>query len=351
MDMRKTVLVTGGAGYIGSHTLIKLLQYDYFPVVLDNFSNSTPEALVRVKEIAKKSFDAVEGDVRDQQLLTSIFEKYSRQKNPINCIIHFAAHKAVGESVSRPLKYYENNVTGTLTLLAAAKAANVKRFVFSSSATIYGKPHFLPYTEDHPVAPTNPYGWSKAMVEQILKDVCIATPEFSAIALRYFNPIGAHSSGLIGEDPKDEPNNLFPYITQVAVKTRKHLRIFGNDYETPDGTGVRDYIHIEDLAEGHVKAIQYQEEKQQTGFKAFNLGTGRGTSVLQLINAFEEATNTKVAYEFSDRRAGDLAAAWANTSAAENELNWKAKHGLADMCRDGWNWQKNNPHGYCNNNK
>ncbi|GAA4405951.1 UDP-glucose 4-epimerase [Advenella faeciporci] len=339
-------LVTGGAGYIGSHTLIEMLQAGYTPVVLDNFSNSSNKVFDRLKTITGTGIKVIHGDIRDRKLLDDIFAEHDALNTPIQGVIHFAALKAVGDSVKRPLEYYENNVAGTVTLLQAMLAAGVNRIVFSSSATVYGEPEFLPYTESHRIGATNPYGWTKVQVEQILKDTCVAHQEFSAIALRYFNPIGAHESGLIGENPRDIPNNLFPFITQVAVGRLEKLNVFGNDYDTVDGTGVRDYLHVSDLALGHVKAVNYVNESAHSGFTAINLGTGTGTSVLQMVNAFERVNNIKVPYIIQARREGDIASAWANPQLAESLLGWKTTRSIDDMCRDGWNWQSKNPEGY-----
>lgn len=344
--MSSHLLVTGGAGYIGSHTLIALVRAGYNPVVLDNFSNSSPEALARVALITGVEIECVSGDVRDRLLLDAIFAKYREEGTPIECVLHLAASKAVGESVALPLSYYDNNVAGTICLLEAMRDAGVVNFVFSSSATIYGEPLKLPFTEDHRVAPTNPYGWSKAVVEQILRDLCHSDSTFSAICLRYFNPVGAHESGLIGEDPAGEPNNLFPYITQVAIGARAWLNIFGADYPTVDGSGVRDYLHVSDLAQGHVKAIEYAGISQNRGFIATNLGTGLGTSVLEVVKAFERVNGVEIPCKWSDRRPGDVAEAWADPSMAEQLLGWKAEHGIDRMCEDGWRWQRANPTGY-----
>jgi len=333
------VLVTGGAGYIGSHTLIELLAAGHEVVCLDNFSNSSSEAVRRVERIAGRAVKLVEGDIRDTALLESVFSTQA-----IDAVIHFAALKAVGESVAQPLEYYDNNVAGTLSLLAACRRAGVRRFVFSSSATVYGVPDQLPLTEDAPIRAVNPYGATKVMVEQILRDLCVADPEFCAVALRYFNPVGAHESGLIGEDPADVPNNLFPFITQVAVGKRERLSVFGQDWPTPDGTGVRDYIHVVDLAAGHVAALDFARDR--AGFTPINLGTGRGTSVLELVSAFERATGQSVPTVFAPRRAGDIAACWADPALAHELLGWSAQRGLEAMCADGWRWQSHNPEGY-----
>lgn len=342
--MKQTLLVTGGAGYIGSHTLVELIAAGMEPVVFDNFSNSVPEALRRVERITGREIPVVRGDVRDGAALDAVFADCRAQGRPVACVLHFAALKAVGESVAFPLRYYENNVHGTAVLLEAMQRADVKRIVFSSSATVYGEPDALPYIESHRIAPTNPYGSSKAMVEQILRDVCAADPSFSAVTLRYFNPIGAHPSGLIGEDPQGDPNNLFPYITRVAVGRLAALNVFGDDYATPDGTGVRDYLHVVDLARGHVKAVEYAAGT--AGFVAVNLGTGRGTSVLELTDAFVRVTGRSVARKIGPRRPGDIAAAWADPSLARSLLGWTAVHTIDEMCADGWRWQSGNPQGY-----
>lgn len=336
--------MTGGAGYIGSHALVELISAGMQPVVLDNFSNSVPEALSRVERITGTRIPVVKGDIRDAGTLDTLFRQYADEGTPISCVLHFAALKAVGESVAQPVRYYENNVHGTLVLLEAMERAGVRRMVFSSSATVYGEPISLPYTEDHPIAPTNPYGASKAMVEQVLQDVCRADPGFCAVTLRYFNPIGAHPSGLIGEDPQGDPNNLFPYITRVAVGRLATLNVFGDDYPTVDGTGVRDYLHVVDLARGHVSAVRYASTAQ--GFVAVNLGTGRGTSVLELADAFTRVTGQAVPRKISERRPGDIAAAWADPSRARELLGWAAVHSIEDMCADGWRWQSSNPQGY-----
>ncbi len=342
--MNETLLVTGGAGYIGSHSLVELIAAGMRPVVFDNFSNSVAESLRRVERITGTSVPLIEGDVRDGAALDAVFARYAALGQPVSCVVHFAALKAVGESVSQPLRYYDNNVHGTLVLLEAMKRAGVGRIVFSSSATVYGEPVSLPYTEDHRIAPTNPYGATKAMVEQILQDLCVADPSFSAVTLRYFNPIGAHPSGLIGEDPQGDPNNLFPYITRVAVGRLPTLSVFGDDYPTVDGTGVRDYLHVVDLARGHVKAVEYAASAQ--GFVAVNLGTGRGTSVLELADAFTRTTGQAVPRRMCARRPGDIASAWADASRAQQLLGWKAVHSIEEMCADGWRWQSANPQGY-----
>jgi UDP-glucose 4-epimerase len=334
-----TVLVTGGAGYIGSHTMVELLAAGHDVVCVDNLSNSSAEAVRRVAQIAGREPAFHEVDLRDAPALRQVLESY-----PIDAVIHFAALKAVGESVARPLAYYDNNVHGTLELLAAMQRASVHRIVFSSSATVYGNPDRLPLTEEAPLRPFNPYGHSKAMVEQILRDWCAALPGASAVALRYFNPIGAHPSGTIGEDPADVPNNLFPFITQVAVGKRERLNVWGKDWDTPDGTGVRDYLHVVDLARGHVRALEAIDAL--AGFTPINLGTGSGTSVLQMVSAFEQANGVAIPYVIAPRRLGDIAACWADPARAEQLLQWRAERTLAQMCADGWRWQRQNPDGY-----
>jgi UDP-glucose 4-epimerase len=338
MVHNQTILVTGGAGYIGSHTMVELLASGFDVICLDNFSNSLQEAVKRVEKIAGKRVTLVNGDVRDREVLARVFNR------PIDGVIHFAALKSVGESVSNPVEYYDNNVGGTLALLDAMDTKGVRCFVFSSSATVYGAPDALPVTEDAPVRPVNPYGQTKAMVEQVLRDWCRARPEHSAVSLRYFNPVGAHSSGLIGEDPSDIPNNLFPYITQVAIGKRPHLNVWGNDWPTPDGTGVRDYLHVVDLARGHVAALDYA--RRNPGYVAINLGTGRGTSVLQMVAAFESATGRRVPYVVGPRREGDIAECWADAALANRLLGWTAEFNVEQACADGWRWQQNNPDGY-----
>jgi UDP-glucose 4-epimerase len=335
----QTIVVTGGAGYIGSHTMLALLAEGFDVVCVDNFCNSAPEAVRRVEMLAGRPVHRVDGDVRDPGVLERAFSVA-----PIAAVAHFAALKAVGESVARPLEYYDNNVGGTLALLGACRRAGVQRFVFSSSATVYGVPERLPLTEDAPLSATNPYGATKLMVEQILRDACVATPDMSVVALRYFNPIGAHVSGMIGEDPRDIPNNLFPFVTQVAVGRRERLSIFGGDWGTVDGTGVRDYIHVVDLARGHLMALQFSRSNR--GFVAINLGTGRGTSVLELVRAVERAAGRDIPYAIVARRAGDIAACWADVSRAQELLGWAAQLSLDQMCADGWRWQQGNPDGY-----
>jgi UDP-glucose 4-epimerase len=333
------LLVTGGAGYIGSHTAVALLEAGHEVVSLDNYSNSSPRALERVQRIAGRPLAAVEGDVRDDALLDRLFARHA-----FDGVIHFAALKAVGESVAKPLAYYENNVGGTLALLRAMQAAGVRRFVFSSSATVYGAPDSLPITEDAPIRTTNPYGATKAMVEQVLRDLAAADARWSVVSLRYFNPIGAHPSGEIGEDPNDIPNNLFPFVCQVAAGRRERLAVFGNDWPTPDGTGVRDYLHVLDLAAGHLRAFDYAQ--RQVGFTPVNLGTGRGVSVLQLVHAFEAATGRSIPFSIVGRRPGDIAACWADPSAAARLLGWRAERSIEQACADGWRWQRRNPDGY-----
>ncbi|HHV60969.1 MAG TPA: UDP-glucose 4-epimerase GalE [Clostridiaceae bacterium] len=334
-----SILVTGGAGYIGSHTCVELLNAGYEIVVIDNLSNSKEESLKRVKQITGKDFPFYKTDLLDRKALENIFEK-----EKIDSIIHFAGLKAVGESVSIPLKYYHNNITGTIILCETMKKYGVNKIVFSSSATVYGDPHTVPIKEDFPLSATNPYGRSKLIIEQILKDVYISDPSFNAILLRYFNPVGAHESGLIGEDPNGIPNNLVPYISQVAIGKLPYLKVFGNDYPTPDGTGVRDYIHVVDLAIGHLKAIE--KVSTNPGIVAYNLGTGRGYSVLEMVKAFEKASGRKIPYVITERRPGDIAACYADPTKAELELNWSAKKGTDEMCVDAWRWQSMNPNGY-----
>jgi UDP-glucose 4-epimerase len=341
--MQNNILLTGATGYIASHTWVELLNAGYSVIGIDNFSNSSPEVLHRIEKITNKNIQFIQGDICDKNFLQDIFSKYN-----INSIIHFAAHKAVGESVSQPLKYYQNNIGGLINLLDCALNINnkniVKNFVFSSSATVYGQPKSLPIKEDAELYATNPYGQTKLMSEQILNDIAKANPDFNIAILRYFNPIGAHESGLIGEAPNGVPNNIMPYITQVAVGIRKHLSIFGNDYNTKDGTGVRDYIHVVDLALGHLKALDYLQKQSKN--LSINLGTGHGYSVFELVSAFEKASNTKINYEFSPRRDGDVESCYADASLAYTLINWKTKYNLDDMCEHSWNWQKNNPDGY-----
>ena len=334
------VLVTGGAGYIGSHTCVELLERGYGVIVADNLVNSSAKSLERVQQITGKSLDFYEIDVRDRAALDRIFEKHD-----INCAIHFAGLKAVGESVAMPLEYYDNNLNSTITLCRAMKDHGVKNIVFSSSATVYSGDNEMPLKESsHTGMCTNPYGWTKYMSEQILRDTAFADEEWSIALLRYFNPIGAHKSGLIGEDPRGIPNNLMPFISQVAVGRRDHLNVFGNDYDTHDGTGVRDYIHVVDLARGHVCAIEYMQKHK--GENVFNLGTGMGYSVLDMVKAFERVTGIKIPYEIVARRPGDLATVYSSPDKSAELLGWKAQYNLDDMCRDTWAWQSKNPMGY-----
>ncbi len=334
------ILVTGGAGYIGSHTCVELLDAGYEVVVLDNLSNSSEKSLDRVKQITGKEVKFYKGDILDRDILAKILETEN-----IESCIHFAGLKAVGESVAKPWEYYNNNVTGTLTLVDEMRKHGCKNIIFSSSATVYGDPAIIPITEECPKGTcTNPYGWSKSMLEQILSDMQKADPEWNVILLRYFNPIGAHKSGLIGENPNGIPNNLMPYITQVAVGKLKELGVFGDDYDTPDGTGVRDYIHVVDLAIGHVKALKKIKEK--VGLGIYNLGTGTGYSVLDIVKNFEAATGVKIPYVIKDRRPGDIATCYSDATKAKEELGWTAQYGIKEMCADSWNWQKNNPNGY-----
>ena len=334
------ILVTGGAGYIGSHTCLELLQKDCGVVVVDNLCNSNPESLCRVEALTGKKLKFYQGDVRDEVLLETIF-----RENQIDCVIHFAGLKAVGESVEKPWLYYDNNLNSTLVLTKVMERVGVKKIIFSSSATVYDGNNEMPLREDSRTGNcTNPYGWTKYMTEQILGGISHADKDWSVCLLRYFNPIGAHESGLIGEDPRGIPNNLMPYITQVAVGRRDKLSIFGNDYQTHDGTGVRDYIHVVDLAKGHVAAVDYV--MGNAGCQVFNLGTGMGYSVLDMVKAFEAANGVKVPYTVAPRRAGDLATCYADPAKSEKLLGWKAEKDLQDMCRDAWRWQKNNPMGY-----
>nr|WP_286198268.1 UDP-glucose 4-epimerase GalE [Salinisphaera sp. G21_0] len=337
--MNKKILVTGGAGYIGSHTCVELLNDGYEIIVLDNLSNSSEESLKRVQEITGKTLEFVKGDIRDHKLLNSLFSNHE-----ISSVIHFAGLKAVGESVSMPLAYYDNNVHGTLVLLEAMKQANVKTLAFSSSATVYGDPASLPISEDFPTSATNPYGRSKLMIEEILQDLYVSDNSWRIALLRYFNPVGAHPSGRIGEDPNDIPNNLMPYIAQVAIGKLDKLSVFGNDYPTHDGTGVRDYIHVVDLSIGHVRAIEKLQKTE--GIHAWNLGVGTGYSVLEMVAAFEQASQKPVPYQIAPRRSGDIAACYANPDKALSELGWKAEKGLEDMVSDSWRWQSANPNGY-----
>lgn len=334
------ILVTGGAGYIGSHTCVELLNRGMDVVVIDNLVNSSAKSLERVRQITGKDLAFYQKDVRDRAALDEIFEKHD-----INCVIHFAGLKAVGESVQMPLEYYDNNLFSTVTLCEAMRDHNVKNIVFSSSATVYSSDNTVPFSENSRTGMcTNPYGWTKYMNEQILRDTSKAIDDWSVVLLRYFNPIGAHPSGLIGEDPRGIPNNLMPYISQVAVGRRDHLNVFGNDYDTPDGTGVRDYIHVVDLARGHVSAIEYMQSHR--GESVFNLGTGVGYSVLDMIKAFERVSGRKIPYEIVARRPGDIATVYASPDKSAKLLGWKAQYTLEDMCRDTWRWQSENPMGF-----
>ena len=333
------ILVTGGAGYIGSHTCVELLQAGHDVIVVDNLVNSKEEALKRVQKITGKQLVFHKVDLLDKKGLNSVFEK-----SAIDAVIHFAGLKAVGESVSIPLRYYHNNITGTLILCEIMERHKVKNLVFSSSATVYGNPHKVPIKEDFPISATNPYGRSKLMIEEILQDLYCADESWNIALLRYFNPVGAHESGQIGEDPNGIPNNLMPYITQVAIGKLSELSVFGNDYPTPDGTGIRDYIHVVDLAVGHIKALE--KLTSNPGVVTYNLGTGKGYSVLEVVSAFEQAAGKKIPYKIVKRRPGDIASCYADTSKAERELNWSARRGLSEMCRDSWRWQSSNPDGY-----
>lgn len=334
-----TILVTGGAGYIGSHAVVELLKNGYEVVVLDNFANSQMETINRVKEITGRDFSFHSCDLLDQDGLDNLFKTYN-----FDAVIHLAGLKAVGESVSIPLKYYQSNLTGTINLCEVMARHNVKKLVFSSSATVYGLPETNPIDESFPLSVTNPYGRTKLMVEEMLQDLYVSDNSWHIVMLRYFNPIGAHKSGRIGENPNGIPNNLMPYITQVAIGKRDKLSVFGDDYETEDGTGVRDYIHITDLAKGHVKALQYVEKN--AGVETFNLGTGTGYSVFDLVNTFSEVNNVAIPYEVIDRRPGDIAVCYANPEKAEKLLGWRTEKSLAEMCRDSWKWQSYNPNGY-----
>ncbi|MCI8334260.1 MAG: UDP-glucose 4-epimerase GalE [Lachnospiraceae bacterium] len=334
------ILVTGGAGFIGSHTCVELLEAGYDVVVVDNLYNSSRKSLDRVEQITGKKPVFYEADILDREALNRIFEK-----EQIESVIHFAGLKAVGESVSKPIEYYYNNIAGTLVLCDVMRRHNVKNIVFSSSATVYGDPAFIPITEECPKGKiTNPYGQTKGMLEQVLEDIHVSDPEWNVILLRYFNPIGAHKSGLIGEDPKGIPNNLVPYVAQVAIGKLETLGVFGDDYDTPDGTGVRDYIHVVDLAKGHVAAIKKLEEKK--GVLIYNLGTGKGYSVLDVVHAFEKACGKEIPYTIKPRRPGDIATCYADPAKAKAELGWEAQYGIEEMCADSWKWQSMNPKGY-----
>jgi UDP-glucose 4-epimerase len=338
--MRDTrILVTGGAGYIGSHTCLVLLEAGYDVVVVDNLVNSKEESLTRVQEIAGRSLEFYPVDLLDVPALDKVFEGA-----PVDTVIHFAGLKAVGESVAIPLRYYHNNVTGTLHLCEAMHRHGVRKIVFSSSATVYGEPHAVPITEDFPLSPANPYGRSKLMIEEILKDMPASEEQWDIVLLRYFNPVGAHPSGLIGEDPNNIPNNLFPYIAQVSVGKRERLSVFGNDYPTADGTGVRDYIHVVDLAEGHLKALE--KLASNPGTLVYNLGTGRGYSVLEVIDQFKKVSGCEIPYEIVGRRPGDIASCYADPAKAKREMGWSATRGIEEMCADTWRWQSRNPDGY-----
>ena len=334
------ILVTGGAGFIGSHTVVELQQAGYDVVVLDNLCNASEKVIPRVEAITGKKVPFYKADILDREALEEIFSK-----EQIDAVIHFAGLKAVGESVQKPWEYYENNIAGTLTLVDVMRKHGVKSIIFSSSATVYGNPAFVPITEECPKGQcTNPYGWTKSMLEQILTDIQKADPEWNVILLRYFNPIGAHKSGLIGEDPKGIPNNLLPYVAQVAIGKLQSVGVFGNDYDTPDGTGVRDYIHVVDLAVGHVKAIN--KIKENPGVKVYNLGTGKGYSVLDVIKAFGKACGHDVPYVIKERRPGDIATCYSDATLAKKELGWEAQYGIDEMCADSWKWQSMNPNGY-----
>ena len=335
---KATVLVTGGAGYIGSHTCVNLLEQGYDVVVVDNFVNSSPVSLERVTKITGKTFPWYRVDLRNRTQLAEVFEKHH-----IDWVIHFAALKAVGESVAQPLRYYENNLNATLSLLTVMQNYGCKKIVFSSSATVYGNPEVLPLTEDCALRTTNPYGATKLMIEDMLRDICKADQDWTAVILRYFNPVGAHPSGLIGENPQGIPNNLTPYIAQVLTGKLPYLQVFGDDYDTPDGTGVRDYIHVCDLAQGHLQAIA---TAKQSGVHTYNLGTGKGCSVLDVLHAFERAAGREIPYQVKPRRAGDVAMCYADPKHAEQELNWRAQYDLDDMARDLWRFYSQNPHGY-----
>jgi len=340
-NQSKKILVTGGAGYIGSHTLIELIAAGFTPVVYDNLSNSSPASLARVQQIVGQSIEFIEGDILDTQLLAKTFAAHD-----FTAVIHFAGLKAVGESVAKPLWYYQNNVAGTLNLLDAMTQAHVKNLIFSSSATVYGDPEALPIVESSPRSATNPYGQSKLMIEYMLEDLAKSDNHWQLISLRYFNPIGAHHTGTIGENPNGIPNNLMPYVSQVAVGKLRQLSVFGNDYDTVDGTGVRDYIHVVDLAKGHVAALQYLEQQTQLGFEPINLGTGKGTSVLELVNAFIKTTGQPVPYSIAPRRPGDIASCYASSDKAKHLLGWQAEFDIERMCTDTWRWQSQNPNGY-----
>jgi len=336
--MHMNILVTGGAGYIGSHTCVALLEAGHQVTVIDNLCNSNADVLTRVQALTGRSLRFVHGDIRNRDDLARAFA------DGIDAVIHFAALKAVGESCDQPLTYFDNNISGTIVLMQAMQAAGVERLVFSSSATVYGQPDHVPVKEDAPLRVTNPYGRTKLVMEDLIRDWCASRPELSAVLLRYFNPVGAHPSGQIGEDPRGIPNNLMPYIAQVASGQRERLHVFGNDYPTPDGTGIRDYLHVMDLADAHVKALDYATT--HTGCEAFNLGTGQGYSVLELVRAFEHASGRKIPCTITQRRPGDVAEIWANPARAMQVLGWAAQYDLAAMCADTWRWQRDNPTGY-----
>lgn len=334
------ILVAGGAGYIGSHICVELLNENEEVVIVDNLSNSSPVVVDRIKEITNKDLKFYEADINDTDKMDEIFEK-----EDIEAVIHLAGYKAVGESVAKPLEYYQNNIGGTLELCSVMKKHNVKNIIFSSSATVYGDPEEIPIKETMPKGIcTNPYGWTKWMIEQILQDIWTADENWNVVILRYFNPVGAHNSGLIGESPNGIPNNLTPYITQVAIGKLEKLRVFGDDYQTPDGTGVRDYIHVVDLAKGHVASLR--KIRDNNGYSVYNLGTGKGSSVLEMLSGFEKAVGKEIPYEIVDRRPGDIAVSYCDASLAKEELNWQAELTSDDMCRDAWNWQTKNPNGY-----
>ncbi|KAK0043937.1 UDP-glucose 4-epimerase [Biomphalaria pfeifferi] len=340
-ELKDTVLVTGGAGYVGSHTVITLVEENYKVVVIDNFANGNRESINRIEALTNTSIPCYDVDLLNKEDIQKVFKKHP----DISCVIHFAALKAVGESVEKPLLYYRVNVLGTINLIEAMTDARVTKIIFSSSATVYGDPKYLPMDEKHPVGNcTSPYAKSKQFVEEILFDICRIKPEWSVMVLRYFNPVGAHSSGMIGEDPQGTPNNLTPYVSQVAIGKRAELLIYGNDYNTHDGTGVRDYLHITDLASGHIAAMK--KLKDSTGFKVYNLGTGKGSSVLDVVKAFEKVSGKKINYNIVNRRDGDVATMCADPAKAKAELDWTAKYTLEDMCRDLWNWQLKNPNGF-----
>ena len=333
------ILVTGGAGYIGSHTCVSLIENGYDVVVYDNLSNSSQESIKRVEKITGKNIDIIKADIRDKIALQKVFDNYN-----IEAVVHFAGLKAVGESVQMPLEYYDNNIGGTIALCEVMKKNNCKKIVFSSSATVYGDPATVPIKEDFPLSATNPYGRSKLFIEDILRDIYISDSNWKIILLRYFNPVGAHESGLIGEDPNGIPNNLMPFISQVAIGKREYLNVFGGDYGTHDGTGVRDYIHVVDLADGHVKALKHINKVDKV--TAVNLGTGNGYSVLDLVKAFEKASEREIPYRIIERRAGDIETCYADSSYAKETLGWSARHGIEKMCQDAWKWQSKNPNGY-----